>query len=76
MPQQLQLTPTAGASTNPLGITFGATATIEFLSIPEKLLNKNVSGIELTMVDTVGAYVNKGPLNALIPWSNILSFIY
>lgn len=76
MPQQLQLTPTAGASTNPLGITFGATATIEFKMTPEKLLNKDVSDVELTMVDTVGAYVSKGPLNAIIPWSNIISFIF
>lgn len=76
MALQQELIPTAGASTNPLGITFGATATIEFVQVPEKLLNKDVTGIELTMVDQVGAYVHKGPLNALIPWSNVASFIY
>ena len=76
MPVQLETTPTAGASSNPLGITFGSTATIEFKMTPEKLLNKDVSGVELTMVDMVGVYVHKGPLDALIPWSNIVSFIY
>lgn len=76
MPYELQVTPTAGASTNPLNITFGSSATIEFAQTPEKLLNKDVTGIELTMVDTAGAYVHKGPLSALIPWSNVLSFIY
>lgn len=76
MALQQDLIPTAGASTNPLGITFGATAIIEFREIPEKLLNKDVSGIELTMVDQVGVYVHRGPLNALIPWSNIASFIF
>lgn len=76
MPYQLDCTPTAGASTNPLGITFGSVATLEFKTTPEKLLNKDVSGIELTMVDTAGAYVHKGPLNALLPWANIISMIY
>lgn len=76
MSYQVIVTPTAGASTNPLGITFSTSATIEFVQTPEKLLNKDVSGLELTMVDTVGAYVSKGPLNALLPWCNIISFIY
>ena len=72
----IELTPTAGASTNPLGITFGASAELEFSQTPEKVLNKNITGIELTMVDTVGVYVHKGPLNAVIPWGNILSLVY
>ena len=76
MSYQLQLTPQAGATPNPLGITFGATVTVEFIQTPEKLLNKNITGIELVTVDTAGAYVTKGPLNALLPWGNIISFIY
>lgn len=76
MAYQLTVNPTPAASTNPLGITFGATAIIEFIQTPERLLNKDVSGVELTMVDSTGAYVEKGPLNALLPWSNILSFVY
>lgn len=76
MSYQLEVTPQAGATPNPLGIVFGATATLEFVQTPEKLLNKNVTGVELVTVDTAGAYVTKGPLNALIPWSNMISFIY
>lgn len=76
MSQTMTVTPTAGASSNPLGITFGSTAIIEFKMTPEKILNKDVSGIQLTMVDTVGAYVSKGPFNALIPWCNMISFQY
>lgn len=76
MSYQLQITPQAGATPNPLGIVFSSSATIEFVQIPEKLLNKDVTGIELVTVDATGAYVTKGPLNALLPWSNILSFIY
>lgn len=76
MAQEVTLSPTAGASTNPLGITFGATATMELLNIPEKIMNKNISGIELVKIDTTGIYVHKGPFNAIIPWSNIISFIY
>lgn len=76
MSYQLEVLPTTGASTNPLGITFGATATIEFIQTPEKLLNKSIANIDLTMVDTVGAYLTKGTYNALIPWSNMISFSY
>lgn len=76
MSYQLEVTPQAGATPNPLGITFGASATIEFIQTPEKLLNKDISGVELVTVDAAGAYVTKGPLNALIPWGNVLSFIY
>ena len=76
MSYQLEVTPQAGATPNDLGITFGATATIEFIQTPEKLLNKNVTGVELVTVDITGVYVTKGPLNALIPWSNMISFIY
>lgn len=76
MSYQLEVLPTTGASTNPLGITFGATATIEFIQTPEKLLNKSIANIDLTMVDTVGAYLSKGTLKALIPWSNMISFTY
>lgn len=76
MSYQLEVTPQAGATPNDLGITFGATATLEFIQTPEKLLNKNVTGVELVTVDIAGAYVTKGPLNALIPWSNMISFIY
>ena len=76
MSQQIETSPTLGASTNSLGITFGSIATIEFKMTPEKLLNKDVSGIELTMVDTVGIYVHKGSLDALIPWGNVVSFIF
>lgn len=76
MSYQLEVSPQAGATPNPLGITFGSTATIEFIQIPEKLLNKDVTGIELITVDAAGAYVNKGPLNALIPWGNVISFVY
>lgn len=76
MAEKLIVVPTVGASSNPLGIIFGATATIEFIYTPEKILNKDVSGVQLTMVDSVGAYVTKGPFNALIPWSNMISFVY
>ena len=76
MSQTLTVIPTVAASTNPLNITFGATAIIEFKMTPERLLNKDVSGVALDMVDTVGAYVSKGPLSAFIPWSNIMSFVY
>lgn len=65
------INPTAGASTNPQGITFGATAQLEFISIPERVINKDISGIELT-----GLYLHKGPLQALIPWSNVMSLVY
>ena len=76
MSYQLEVIPKAGATPNPLGITFGATATIEFIQTPEKLLNKSITGIELVTVDATGAYVTKGPLNAILPWSNIISFVY
>lgn len=76
MADKIQLTPTPGASSNPLGISFGATATLEFVQTPERVINKDVSGIELTMVDMVGVYLQKGPLEALIPWSNVVSLIY
>lgn len=76
MSYQLEVLPTTGASTNPLGITFGATATIEFIQTPEKILNKTVLNVSLTMVDTVGAYLTKGTYNTLIPWSNMISFSY
>lgn len=76
MPYQLQLIPQPGATPNPLGITFGASATIEFAETPERLLNKNITDVDLVTVDSVGAYVTRGPLNALLPWSNIVSFVY
>lgn len=76
MSNLITVIPTTGASTNPLGITFGSTAIIEFLRLPEKLINKDISNLELSMVDTVGAYIQKGALKALLPWSSILSFIY
>lgn len=76
MGSEIEVTPTAGASTNPLGITFGASATIEFAQVPKNLLNKDVTGIELTKVDLAGAHLHKGPLNALIPWANMISFVY
>ena len=76
MPYVLECIPTPGASTNPLGITFGATADLEFISTPERLINKDVSGIELIMVDLTGVYLHKGPLNALIPWDNVASLVY
>ena len=76
MPQIVEVLPTAGASTNPLGMTFGATATIEFNNIPERIRNKDIPGIELTMVDYAGVYLEKGPLKALVPWSSITVLIY
>lgn len=76
MSYQLQTTPQAGAKPNPLGITFGATAQLEFAQTPEKLINKDVSEIELVMVDTVGVYLHKGPLSALIPWAAIITMQY
>lgn len=76
MARTLQVEPQAGATPNELGITFGSTATIEFLMTPERLINKDVSGVELITVDLAGVYVTKGPLKALIPWSNIISFVY
>lgn len=76
MSQTITVNPTAGASTNPLGITFGATAKLEFKMLPEKLINKDVTGINLTMIDTVGIYLNKGPLRALIPWGALIDFEY
>jgi len=76
MSYQLEVTPQAGATPNDLGITFGATATLEFVQTPEKLLNKNVTGIELVTVNTAGAYVTKGSFNALLPWGNIISMVY
>lgn len=76
MANQITVNPTPAASTNPLGITFGATAQLEFSKTPEKLINKDVSGIELVMVDTVGVYLHKGALNALIPWSDIIVMQY
>lgn len=68
--------PTPAASTNPLGITFGATAEIEFIQMPEKLLNKDITGLELTKIDEIGLYVEKGPLNAFVPWSAIIDLQY
>ena len=76
MASQITVNPTPAASTNPLGITFGATAQLEFVQSPEKLINKDVSGIELVMVDTVGVYLHRGALNALIPWSDIIVMQY
>ena len=76
MSQSVTVNPTAGASTNPLGITFGATARLEFKMLPEKLQNRDVIGIDLTMVDTVGLYISKGPLKAIIPWGALIDFEY
>jgi len=76
MSQTLQVTPQPGATPNPLNITFGATATIEFVQTPERLLNKDVTGVELITVDFAGAHVTKGPLKALVPWANMISFVY
>lgn len=72
---KLEVTPTAGASTNPLGITFGSTAKLE-IHPPEQLINKDITGVSLTMVDAVGVYLTKGPLSALVPWSQIIVLIY
>jgi len=76
MSNAITINPTPGASTNPLGITFGATAKLEFMEVPERVLNKDISGIELTAVDLTGLYLHKGPLNAVIPWSNVVSLVY
>lgn len=76
MPLTIEVNPTAAASTNPLGITFGSTAEVEFKQLPEKLLNKDVSGIELTAVDEIGIYLHKGPLYALVPWGALVTLIY
>lgn len=76
MSYQITTTPTTEASTNPLGITFGTSVDVEFIQAPKKLLNSDVTGLQLTMIDNVGIYLNKGQLNAIIPWSAIISFIY
>lgn len=76
MANQITVNPTAGASTNPLGITFGATAMLEFYQLPERLINKDITNLELTMVDTTGVYLHKGVLNAVIPWSAIIAMQY
>ena len=76
MPYQLTLTPAASASTNPFGITFGTTAEVEFKETPEKILNKNLTGVSLDGINEAGIVVSKGPLNAIIPWSNIRALIY
>lgn len=76
MTTAITINPTAGASTNPQGISFGATAQLEFIAIPEKVINKDISGIELTAIDLTGLYLHKGPLLALIPWSNVMSLVY
>lgn len=76
MARTLIVEPTPAASTNPQGITFGATAVIEFKNIPERILNKEITGVALTKIDLTGLYVNKGPLSALIPWSSIVDLQY
>lgn len=76
MAKTIELIPTAGASSNPLGISFGATAELEFNIEPERIVNKNLTGVSLTMVDLTGVYVSKGIIRAFIPWSNVLSFVY
>lgn len=76
MANDLTVAPTAGASTNTLGITFSTSATIEFVMTPEKIINKSISGIELTAIDVNGVYLHYASLYAFIPWSNIVSLAY
>lgn len=76
MAYRFEVLPTAAASTNPLGITFGSTADIEVDLVPEKLINKSISNIDLDMVDSVGIYLSKGTFSALIPWSRVIVLSY
>lgn len=76
MPLRFTVYPLASATPNPLGITFGTEVELEVDPIPEKLINKDIPNISLVTVDTVGVYLTKGPFNAVLPWSIIISFNY
>ena len=76
MALKFTVTPTASASTNPQGITFGPLAVIELSLAPEKLINKDLTGLELTKIDLTGIYLSKGVLAALIPWAQIIAIQY
>lgn len=76
MANVIEVIPLASASTNPLGITFSATAEIEFIELPEKLVNKTIANLELKSVDATGLILTKSTLQAFIPWSIIKSVVF
>lgn len=76
MSMEINLAPQVSASTNPLGITFGATAYVQLRDDPKVILNKTLGTINLDAVDETGIFLSKGALSAIIPWSNILVFTY
>ena len=76
MPDEIQLTPAAGATPNPLGITLSTSASVQVFETPEPLVNKDITGIALDTVDAVGLYISKGSFSAIIPWDNIIVFTY
>jgi hypothetical protein len=73
---EIDLAPQSSASTNPWGITFGATAYCQIKEDPKIILNKNLGIVNLDAIDETGLFLSKGQLSAVIPWSNIIVFTY
>ena len=79
MANYITLTPLTSANTNAYGMTFtiaADTVSLEVVQMPEILLNKNVTGIELVGVFDFGLVFSKAALNGAIPWANIISMKY
>jgi len=79
MANYITLTPLASANTNSYGMVFTVaadTVSLEVVQMPEILLNKNVTGINLVGVFDFGLVFSKASLNGAIPWANIISIKY
>ena len=70
------LTPAAGASTNPLSLSFSGTVELQFIFTPEDYINKNTSGLNLYAVNEAGVVVEKSSNYSFIPWANIAHIAY
>lgn len=79
MANYITLTPLASANTNSYGMVFTVaadTVSLEVAQVPEILINKNVTGINLVGVFDFGLVFSKASLNGAIPWSNVVSMKY
>lgn len=79
MANYITLTPLSSANTNAYGMTFTLTAdsaSLEVVFMPEILINKNITNINLVSINDFGLIFSKASLNGAIPWSNIVSLKY